>query len=173
MAATNKCLAQSNKSGTGGEATKKRDAAHRARPQHRQEGQARALPMARMTEHDMIGWFNAAPMGSRQQRMLWVAHKIARLTGATKGSVYQMLERRLERAGPPPSGSSVQRQRRAALGRLGSLPSALSQHSAAHFLDYPPLVRVASLFKQLENDVAPYPRCHNLGLSLNGGQAFL
>src|SRR5262249_27648262 len=42
------------------------------------------------------------------------------------------------------------------------LPSALSQHSAAHFLDYPPLVRVASLFKQLENDVAPYPLCHNL-----------
>jgi hypothetical protein len=74
-----------------------------------------------MTEHDMIGWFNAAPMGSRQQRMLWAAHKIARLTGATKGSVYQMLERRLERAGPPPSGSSVQRQRRAALSRLGSL----------------------------------------------------
>src|SRR5215510_8140531 len=53
-----------------------------ARPQHRQEGQARALPMERMTEHDMIGWFNAAPMGSRQQRMLWAAHKIARLTGA-------------------------------------------------------------------------------------------
>src|SRR5262249_24075328 len=73
MAATNKCLAQSNKSGTGGEATKKRDAAHRARPRHRQEGQARALPMERMTEHDMIGWFNAAPMRSRQQRMLWAA----------------------------------------------------------------------------------------------------
>ena len=78
MAATSKCLAQSNKSGTRGEATKKRDAAHRAQPQHRQEGQARALPMERMTEHDMIGWFNAAPMGSRQQRMLWAAHKIAR-----------------------------------------------------------------------------------------------
>jgi hypothetical protein len=60
--------------------------------------------MARMTEHDMIGWFNAAPMGSRQQRMLWAAHKIARLTGATKGSVYQMLERSLERAGPLPPG---------------------------------------------------------------------
>jgi len=121
MAATSKCLAQSNKSGTRGEATKKRDAAHRARPQHRQEGQARALPMARMTEHDMIGWFNAAPMGSRQQRMLWAAHKIARLTGVTEGNVYQTLERSLERAGPPPSGSSVQRQRRVAPGRLGSL----------------------------------------------------
>src|SRR5215813_12782045 len=104
MAATNKCLAQSNKSGTRGEATKKRDAAHRAPPQHRQEGQARALPMERMTEHDMIGWFNAAPMCSRQQRMLWAAHKIARLTGATAGSVYQMLERSLDRAEPPPSG---------------------------------------------------------------------
>jgi len=52
-----------------------------------------------MTEDDMIGWFRAAPMGSRQQRMLWAAHKIARLTGATEGSVYQMLERSLERAG--------------------------------------------------------------------------
>src|SRR6516225_4953725 len=104
MAATNKYLAQSNKSGTRGEATKKRDAAHRARPQHRQEGQARALPMARMTEHDMIGWFNAAPMGSRQQRMLWAAHKIARLTGATEDNVYQTLERSLERAGPLPPG---------------------------------------------------------------------
>ena len=68
-----------------------------------------------MTEHDMIGWFNAAPMGSRQQRMLWAAHKIARLTGASEGNVYQTLERSLERAGPPPSGSSVQRQRRVAL----------------------------------------------------------
>src|SRR5262245_19732899 len=74
-----------------------------------------------MTEHDMIGWFNAAPMGSRQQRMLWAAHKIARLTGATEDNVYQTLERSLECAGPPPSGSSVQRQRRVALGRLGSL----------------------------------------------------
>ena len=52
--------------------------------------------MARMTEHDMIGWFNAAPTGSRQQRMLWAARKIARLTGATEGGVYQMLERSFE-----------------------------------------------------------------------------
>src|SRR5262245_32448495 len=74
-----------------------------------------------MTEHDMIGWFNAAPMGSRQQRMLWAAHKIARLTGATEGNVYQTLEPSVERAGTPPSGSSVQRQRPVALGRLGSL----------------------------------------------------
>ena len=114
MAATNKYLAQINKSGTG-EATKKRDSVHRAQPRHRQKGQARALPMARMTEHDMIGWFNAAPTGSRKQRMLWAAHKIERLTGATAGGVYQMLECSFERAGPPPSGSSVQRQCRVAL----------------------------------------------------------
>jgi len=61
--------------------------------------------MARMTEHDMIGWLNAAPIGSRQQRMLWAAHKIACLTGATEGGVYQTLERSLERAESPPSGS--------------------------------------------------------------------
>jgi len=30
-------------------------------------------------------------MGSRHQRMLWAAHKIARLTGATEGGAYQML----------------------------------------------------------------------------------
>jgi len=53
----------------------------------------------------MIGWLNAAPMGSRQQRMLWAAHKIACLTGATEGGVYQTLERSLERAESPPSGS--------------------------------------------------------------------
>ena len=42
-------------------------------------------------------------MGSRHQRMLWAAHKIARLTGATEGGTYQMLllaliegERRLD-----------------------------------------------------------------------------
>ena len=80
-----------------------------------------------MTEHDMIGWFNTAPMGSRRQRMLWAAHKIARLTGATESGVYQMLERNLERAGLPPSRSSVQRQRRVALGRLGSLAISRSQ----------------------------------------------
>jgi len=57
-----------------------------------------------MTEHDMIGWFNAAPMGSRQQRMLWAAHKIARLTGATAGGVYQTLERSLEPAESLPPG---------------------------------------------------------------------
>jgi len=103
MAATNKCLAQSNKSRTVRKATKKRTTTFNRR--HRQEGQARTLPMASMTEHDMIGWFNAATMGSRQQRMLWAAHKIACLTGATEGGVYQTLERSLERAESPPSGS--------------------------------------------------------------------
>jgi hypothetical protein len=56
-----------------------------------------------MTKHEMIGWFKSAPTGSRHQRMLWAAHKIARLTGATEGDAYQMLlmalietERRLD-----------------------------------------------------------------------------
>jgi hypothetical protein len=46
---------------------------------------------AKMTKDEMIGWFKSAPMGSRHQRMLWAAHKIAQLTGATEGSTYQML----------------------------------------------------------------------------------
>ena len=44
-----------------------------------------------MTKDEMIGWFKSAPMGSRHQRMLWAAHKIAHLTGATEGGAYQML----------------------------------------------------------------------------------
>jgi hypothetical protein len=44
-----------------------------------------------MTKDEMIGWFKSAPTGSRHQRMLWAAHKIARITGATEGSTYQML----------------------------------------------------------------------------------
>jgi len=44
-----------------------------------------------MTNDEMIGWFKTAPMGSRHQRMLWAAHKIAGLTGATEGGAYQML----------------------------------------------------------------------------------
>jgi len=46
---------------------------------------------AKMTKDEMIGWFKSAPMGSRHQRMLWAAHKIAGLTGATGGGTYQML----------------------------------------------------------------------------------
>jgi hypothetical protein len=44
-----------------------------------------------MTNDEMIGWFKTAPMGSRHQRMLWAARKIAGLTGATEGGAYQML----------------------------------------------------------------------------------
>jgi hypothetical protein len=44
-----------------------------------------------MTKDEMIGWFKAAPMSSRHQRMLWAAHKIAQLTGAIEGATYQML----------------------------------------------------------------------------------
>jgi hypothetical protein len=47
--------------------------------------------IAKVTRDEMIGWFKSAPMGSRHQRMLWAAHKIARLTGATEGNAYQML----------------------------------------------------------------------------------
>ena len=39
----------------------------------------------------MIEWFKLAPKGSRHQRMLWAADKIARLTGVTEGGAYQML----------------------------------------------------------------------------------
>jgi hypothetical protein len=44
-----------------------------------------------MTKDEMIGWFNAAPEGSRHQRTLWAARKIARLTGVTEGGAYQAL----------------------------------------------------------------------------------
>jgi len=42
-----------------------------------------------MTTDEMIEWFKAAPMGSRQQRMLWATRKIARLTGVTEGGAYR------------------------------------------------------------------------------------
>jgi hypothetical protein len=44
-----------------------------------------------MTKDEMIGWFKSAQKGSRHQRMLSAARKIARLTGATEGGAYQML----------------------------------------------------------------------------------
>jgi len=44
-----------------------------------------------MTKDEMIEWFKLAPKGSRHQRMLWAADKIARLTGVTEGGAYQML----------------------------------------------------------------------------------
>jgi hypothetical protein len=44
-----------------------------------------------MTQDEMIEWFKSAPMGSRNQRMVWAARKIARLTGATDGGAYRAL----------------------------------------------------------------------------------
>jgi len=44
-----------------------------------------------MTADEVIGWFKAAPMGSRHQRMIWAARKIAHLIGVTEGRAYQML----------------------------------------------------------------------------------
>ena len=44
-----------------------------------------------MTKDEMIQWFKSAPMGSRHQRLLWAARKIACLTGVTEGRAYQML----------------------------------------------------------------------------------
>ena len=44
-----------------------------------------------MTKDEMIEWFKSAPMGSRHERMLWAARKIAHLTGATEGGSYQTL----------------------------------------------------------------------------------
>ena len=46
----------------------------------------------KMTKDEMIEWFKSAPMGSRHQRMLWAARKIARLTRVTEGGAYQTLE---------------------------------------------------------------------------------
>ena len=44
-----------------------------------------------MTKDEMVEWFKSAPKDSRHERMLWAAHKIARLTGTTEGRAYQML----------------------------------------------------------------------------------
>ena len=61
--------------------------------------------MVKMTKDGMIEWFKSAPMGSRHQRMLWGAHKIARLTGATEGGSYQLLLVALIDAGGTDEGS--------------------------------------------------------------------
>jgi hypothetical protein len=45
----------------------------------------------KMNKDEMIEWFKSAPMGSRHQRLLWAAHKIAHLTGTIEGGTYQML----------------------------------------------------------------------------------
>jgi hypothetical protein len=44
-----------------------------------------------MTQDEMIEWFKSAPMGSRHQRILWAARKIACLTGATDAGPYRAL----------------------------------------------------------------------------------
>jgi hypothetical protein len=44
-----------------------------------------------MTKDEMVESFKSAPKGSRHERMVWAARKIARLTGVTEGGAYQML----------------------------------------------------------------------------------
>ena len=44
-----------------------------------------------MTKDEMIECFKSAPEGSRHERILWTARKIAHLTGATEGGSYQTL----------------------------------------------------------------------------------
>ena len=58
-----------------------------------------------MTKDEMVEWFKSAPMGSRHQRMLWAALKIARVTGATAGGAYQVLLGALIEAERLPRGS--------------------------------------------------------------------
>jgi len=58
-----------------------------------------------MTEDEMIEWFKSAPKGSRHERMLWAAYKIARLTGADEGGAYRMLLIALIEAERLPCGS--------------------------------------------------------------------
>jgi hypothetical protein len=44
-----------------------------------------------MTKDEMVDLFKSAPMGSRYERLLWAARKIAHLTDVTEGSAYRML----------------------------------------------------------------------------------
>jgi hypothetical protein len=44
-----------------------------------------------MTKDEMVEMFKSAPMGSRYERLLWAARKIAHLTGVTEGGAYRML----------------------------------------------------------------------------------
>ena len=44
-----------------------------------------------MTKDEMVEWFKSALGGSRHERMLWTARKMAHLTGVTEGRAYQML----------------------------------------------------------------------------------
>jgi len=47
--------------------------------------------IAKMTKDEMIKWFKSAPMGSRYERLLWAARKIAPLAQVTEGGAYRML----------------------------------------------------------------------------------
>jgi hypothetical protein len=44
-----------------------------------------------MTNDEMVELFKSAPMGSRYERLLWAARKMARLTDVTEGGAYRML----------------------------------------------------------------------------------
>jgi hypothetical protein len=44
-----------------------------------------------MTKDEIVELFKSAPMGSRHERMLWAARKMAGLTGVTEGGAYRML----------------------------------------------------------------------------------
>jgi len=44
-----------------------------------------------MTKDEMVDLFKSAPMGSRYERLLWAARKIAHLTDVTAGSAYRKL----------------------------------------------------------------------------------
>src|SRR5262249_40155531 len=63
------------------------------------------LMSAKLTKDEMVKWFNSAPGSSRHERMVWAAHKIARLTGATEGGAYRMLLVALIEAERLPHGS--------------------------------------------------------------------
>ena len=60
-----------------------------------------------MTTDEMLDWFKSAPEGSRHERMLWTACKIAHLTGATEGGAYRMLLVALIDAGGTDEGSKT------------------------------------------------------------------
>ena len=61
--------------------------------------------MVKITKDEMVEWFKSAPEGSRHERMLWTARKMAHLTGVTEGSAYQMLLGALIAAERLPRGS--------------------------------------------------------------------
>jgi len=44
-----------------------------------------------MTKNEMVELFKSAPMGSRYERLLWAARKIAPLAQVTEGAAYRML----------------------------------------------------------------------------------